>query len=184
MGTQGVKLNFDKSLLTEVIKRNKGVIKNIQKDLKCCNETVHNYINADPELVDLLARERNGYVEELMDEAEDTLKYAIANREKDLTNALKATFYSLNNHGRKRGYSRYEKAEEQEIDAEGEATLAHVKLMEEAKKFAKKALLSRGISLSDMEIEQSLSHQGQGGSQGSLSTQLGAEGTPTESPQL
>ena len=105
MGTSGVPWVVDKTVIVETLKARKGRLSYAAKDLNVHFSTLKNRIDADPELVQLLQDLRNGFDVLLVDSAEDLLLYAIAQKEKDLTNALKSSFYILNNKGRSRGYS-------------------------------------------------------------------------------
>ncbi len=104
MGTPGVKLNLSKEVLQETIKKHKGRIVYIAEDLKCNHKTVNNYINADPELKELLNDCRNRRDEILCESAVDTLQDAIDERRQDMPTALKASFYVLNSKGASRGF--------------------------------------------------------------------------------
>ena len=105
MGTQGVPIDIPKSSLISSIKKRKGVLTHVCKDLDITHPTAHKLINADPDLKQLLAEERNSYDEYLCDKAESVLVYALNKCESDLSNALGASKFILNNKGKNRGYS-------------------------------------------------------------------------------
>ncbi len=104
MGTQGVKFCPDKSKIIEAIKKYKGVITHICKGLDVAHVTIINYINKDPELKQLMSEERNAFDDVLCDMGESVLIHSMRQTE-DLSSALSAAKYSLNNKGRKRGYA-------------------------------------------------------------------------------
>lgn len=105
MGTPGVPLDIPKSVIVETIKKRKGVMTHISKDLNISQTTAYKHFNADPELKQLLSEERNSYDEYLCDKAESVLVYALNKCETDLSSALGASKYVLNNKGKSRGYS-------------------------------------------------------------------------------
>ena len=75
----------------------------IAKQFGVCYMTVREYIWADPELKESLDRARQGFDESLCDKAENTIEYALEQRE-DLAVAFGSAKYVLNNKGTKRGY--------------------------------------------------------------------------------
>jgi hypothetical protein len=105
MGTQGVPLDIPKSVIIDSIKKRKGVVTYVCKDLDICHDTALKYINADPELKQLLADQRHSYDEYLCDKSESVLVYALNRCETDLSNALGSAKYILNNKGKSRGYA-------------------------------------------------------------------------------
>lgn len=130
MGTPGVPLDITKEQIVQSIKKCKGIGKNICKDLSICYHTFLRQINKDPELVQLLKDVRHAKIEEQLDYHEEVLEYASSLKEQDLTNALKAAFFYLNNKGKERGYSSLpEQAKEQNKEA-----LTHLLSLAEAMK--------------------------------------------------
>ena len=106
MATPGVKLNIPKSTIVTVLKEAKGVMTTAAKALKVAPHTLRLKIKEDKELVEILANLRHNFEESMLDMAENTLLYAISKREDDMNNALKSSFYILNNKGKERGYNR------------------------------------------------------------------------------
>ncbi len=105
MATPGTPWIVKKSTIVQVLKRTKGRISRAAKALGVAHVTLRLKIDADPELVKLLQDLRNDFDSVLVDAAENTLLYAVKNSKKDLTNALKSSFFVLNNKGKERGYS-------------------------------------------------------------------------------
>jgi len=104
MGTPGVPLNIDKDRILEAIKRRKGVITHICKELDITHETCLKHIRKDPDLVKALSDARHEMDDLMCDAAESTLLRAVTQSD-DLGNALKGSMYILNNKGRGRGYA-------------------------------------------------------------------------------
>lgn len=107
MGTPGVPLNIPKESIAASIKSCRGRMTHMAPALDCSIIYLRERINADPELVALLAETRNHRDENLLDGAEDTLQFALDQRKDadgDINAALKSAFFVLNNKGRKRGY--------------------------------------------------------------------------------
>lgn len=105
MGTQGVTFDKPRSVIIEAIKKHKGRLTKVAKELGCHYETVRKYTDPDPELVELIKMLRADYDANLCDLAEDTLTDAMDNRGLDMNNALKSAFFVLNNKGKDRGYN-------------------------------------------------------------------------------
>ena len=105
MGTPGVPWTVDKLTIVEALKKRKGAVTLAAKDLSCCYTTLNKRIKEDEELKELVSQLRNAFTTELLDSAEDTLLYALDNKDQDLANALKSSFYVLNNKGKERGYA-------------------------------------------------------------------------------
>lgn len=104
MGTPGVPLVFTKDEIREALKKAKGKVTYAAKALNCSYQVIKNKIDADPDLIKLVSELRHEFDSLLLDSSEDTLLYAQTKRDVDLGNALKASFYILNNKGRERGY--------------------------------------------------------------------------------
>ena len=104
MGTPGIPLVIPKDAFVTALKQNKGVVSRVCKSLDICHNSVHKLI-AEYELKELLDNLRNNYKTTLLDDAEDNLAYAMQQRDKDLNNTLKASFFVLNNLGKERGYA-------------------------------------------------------------------------------
>lgn len=105
MGTSGVPWNATKEQIIEAIKKHKGVLSRVCKELDCCYDTVRKRIDVDKEIRAILDSERQGFDNMLVDTAEDTLLYALSRRGDDLGNSLKSAFFILNNKGKERGYA-------------------------------------------------------------------------------
>lgn len=105
MGTPGVPLNFDKAVITSAIKKHRGRLYNVAKELGCHYETVRKYTDPHPDLVELIANLRKDFDENLCNSAEDTLTDAMEGRKKDMASALRSAFFVLNNKGIDRGYT-------------------------------------------------------------------------------
>lgn len=105
MGTPGVPLNLPKDAIVAALKKNDGKVNHASKDLDIHPWTLRKLIKKDPELQDLLQKLRHNYDEKLLDQAEETLKYALEQKHDDVNAALKSSFYVLNNKGRARGYN-------------------------------------------------------------------------------
>ena len=104
MGTPGVPLNFDEDSIAESIKTYSGRLSKIAEYFKCSITAMRLQIERFPELVLMLANERNKRDERLLEGAEDTLQDAMDGRAADMNAALKSSFFVLNNKGRLRGY--------------------------------------------------------------------------------
>lgn len=169
MGTPGVKFGVKKSKIAEALKKHKGVVSYAARDLNTTHGTLLKYINKDPELVELLSNLRHDFENLLLDSAENTLLYGLGKRETDLTNALKSSFYILNNKGKSRGYSgQVGSSSPINEDAMREFIAAHSESFKEVSG-------ANTLGKSPMENEQSLLHQGQGGEKGKVPDELGAD---------
>lgn len=104
MATSGSPWIIDKQDIIDTIKRRKGVLRHVAKDLNVAPTTLLKKINSDPEIVQLVKDERNAVHEISLDESEETILYAMQNREIDLSNALKSAFFTLNSKGESRGW--------------------------------------------------------------------------------
>lgn len=103
MGTPGVPFDPPRELIVAAIKKYKGVVSHIAIQFDVTVMTMRRYLNKDPELCALLEEARICWVDELCDVAEGTLLHTVGQRE-DLSAAMRAVQFALNNHGRKRGY--------------------------------------------------------------------------------
>jgi len=104
MGTPGVLLDIPKEVLVCALKKNKGVLSRVGVSLDICRDSVRKLV-VKHDLQELLDTLRCNYKNTLLDDAEDNLSFAMQQRDKDLNNALKASFFVLNNMGRERGYT-------------------------------------------------------------------------------
>jgi len=105
MATSGVPYNPDKQQIIQCLINEHGRITNAADALDVQYVTLKRYIDKHPDLVQLLDEIRQARVYKLTHAAEDTLDTAIQNKDADMTNALKASFYVLNNLGRRLGYA-------------------------------------------------------------------------------
>ena len=87
------------------LKRHKGVVTRVCKEVGIVSSTYYKIMAENPDIKVVQDTARQDYEVHQLDEAESTLMYAIGKREEDLTNALKSTFFILNNKGAERGYS-------------------------------------------------------------------------------
>ncbi len=105
MGTPGVPLNFKKDDIALSIKNNSGRMIHIAASMECTVEAMKKQIERFPDLIEMLADYRHKRDETLLNGAEDTLLKAIEKSDTDMTNALKSSFFILNNKGKLRGYT-------------------------------------------------------------------------------
>lgn len=123
MGTPGVPLNITKDEIREAIKKARGRVTHAAKALSISHNTIYTKLNEDPELWECVHEARKANDEYMLDMAEDTLLHAISKRDDDGTNALKSSFFILNNKGRGRGYNPpiksdgYDDKDRQKMDA-------------------------------------------------------------------
>jgi hypothetical protein len=105
MGTPGVPFDVPKETIVHALNKNRGVLRYACMDLDCSYHTLYRAVQKEPELIELLKALRHGLIEDRLDESEAVLEYALHNKSNDLSSALKAAMYKLNNLGRKRGYT-------------------------------------------------------------------------------
>jgi len=99
-----VPLKWKKHEIVESIKKYKGRLTKVAKELGCSYMTIRNHTDPYPEVVELIKHLRMDWNESLLDSAEDTLTDALDARNSDMNNALKSAFFVLNNKGKERGY--------------------------------------------------------------------------------
>ena len=104
MGTAGVPFNIPRDHIVQLIKKKKGVITQICKDLDICYHTFKKHVLSDPELKKLVAEGRNDYKQTICDMSENALMRAL-NQDQDLGISVKAAQYVLNNQGHHLGYN-------------------------------------------------------------------------------
>jgi len=102
MGTPGVATTVSKKDLEDAIKKRRGVAAKVQDDLNIGHNLFYRLIEKFS-LKELLNEERNAYKERLCDVAESVLLTGMLQTE-DISSALSAAKYVLNNQGRDRGY--------------------------------------------------------------------------------
>ena len=105
MGAQGVPCQYTSSEIREAIERHKGRLCVAAKALKIKYDTIRKYVDREPALRELVDELRKDYVETMLDSAEDCLSDAMDNRKADMSNALRASMFFLNNQGKARNYN-------------------------------------------------------------------------------
>ena len=105
MGAQGVPCQYTSSEIREAIEKHKGRLCPASKSLGIKYDTIRKYVDREPALRELVDDLRKGYIETILDTAEDCLSDAMDNRQADMSNALKASMFFLNNQGKPRGYN-------------------------------------------------------------------------------
>ena len=105
MATQGSPWICETSKITESLKKNKGRLTYVCKDLGVCYETLKTRINTDEELIKLVSDLRNNFENSLLDLAEGVVNRAMEDQDTDPNNALKSAFFTLNSRGTSRGWS-------------------------------------------------------------------------------
>jgi hypothetical protein len=133
MGSPGVKIAIAKKTIIKAITTAKGRVTAAAKCLRIHPSTLKKRIDADPELRGLLHSLRQEYELMVLDEAEDTLMYALENRKKDLSNACRTAQYVLNHRGTSRGYNKIE-----HISATEEDIARHNALMKQLRDIQEK----------------------------------------------
>ncbi len=101
----GIPFEASKEAVVAALKKRNGVITEAAKEFGVDRHTLAKRIHQDKDLEDLSLELRCNLVEQRLDCAEDTIAFAIEQRKNDLGNALKASFFMLNNLGKKRGYN-------------------------------------------------------------------------------
>lgn len=104
MGTPGVKWKCKKETIESTLKNARGRITYAAKVLNVTHNTLRKKIK-EYELDELLEELRNEFNETTLDSAENALLYALSKQDEDVGNALKSSFFILNNKGKSRGYS-------------------------------------------------------------------------------
>lgn len=104
MGVSGVRWKPQKSDIMDALQQAKGVVTQAAKMLGVQRTTLSEYIKNNPDIKPLLEEMRYHFEEELLDASEQLLRACVGQRD-DLSAALKAAFYYLNNKGKKRGYA-------------------------------------------------------------------------------
>jgi len=103
MGTPGVPWKMAKSRILEVIKKKKGVVAQICKELDIAFETYVKHIKNKEEFKEAIDNARNDYDTTIADMAENALMRGL--QDEDPNAYLKSAMYVLNNKGRDRGYN-------------------------------------------------------------------------------
>ena len=105
MGVQGVAFNPKKTDITDAIKKYKGVLSLVARHFNVYRSTIYEYFQKNPEFNELLKLEREQYVEDAVDEAEETMIKLLRRADDEPGVAFKSAQYILNNQGRKRNYN-------------------------------------------------------------------------------
>lgn len=106
MAISGTPWPEPKENIINAIKEFKGVITKVAKYFNVTPLTIYNKMRSDPDVKQAVEDARTNYETNLVDLAEDTLLYTLSKRDEDPANALKSTFFVLNNKGKDRGYNR------------------------------------------------------------------------------
>ena len=101
----GVPWELDTSIILDAVKKAKGRVSHVAKALDVSPQTIYRRMAKDPEIKEALDEARNAFDLTMLDAAENTLMLAISKADEDINNALKSTFFILNNKGEERGYS-------------------------------------------------------------------------------
>jgi hypothetical protein len=105
MATEGVPVNFTNTDILNAIKKRKGVVANIAKELHVSRQTIYKIINQNPDLKQAVDDERHHYEEEILDMAEHTIFHGLSLCEEDYDKAIKAAYFTLNTRGQSRGWN-------------------------------------------------------------------------------
>lgn len=108
MSIPGVKIAISKATMKKAIIGHRGCVSKAAKGLRIAPSTLQRKIDNDPELKTLVHELRHEYDEMIMDEVEDTIKFALINRKKDLTNAVKIVMWLSDRKGKGRGLAKSE----------------------------------------------------------------------------
>lgn len=103
MGVPGVPIKINPSEIAEAIKKYRGVVSRIHPALGMSHDTFYKLLKKHPSLKEALDEARETHTLELVDGAENALVKALS--QDDMSIALKAAMYVLNNKGRDRGYN-------------------------------------------------------------------------------
>lgn len=167
MGTSGVPWDGSKIEIIEALKKRKGRLTYVARDLGVHYITLKKRIDSDPDLTQLTSDLRNHFDRVLVDSGEDVLLFAMGSRETDLSSALKAAFYILDRKGKILGYV-HPRVSDGQIETND--------IREVAQAFAELDSQIPSISISGecgMEAESSLFYQERGREEGSLPDELG-----------
>jgi DNA-binding PucR family transcriptional regulator len=105
MAIGGVAWNPPLQDIIDALIKHHGVVTQAAKELGVVRQTLSVKIAETPELQAILPGLREQLVERKVDVAEETLDWVMSLKDKDVSNTLKATMFTLNNLARKRGYA-------------------------------------------------------------------------------
>ena len=105
MAVQGKPWGATNNQIIQAIKKAKGRVTHVWKALDVEPKTFYKRLNNEPELKEALEEARNNFDLSMLDAAENTLMYAISRADEELGQAVKSSFYILNNKGQNRGYN-------------------------------------------------------------------------------
>lgn len=114
MGVQGVEHGFTDQELFDALEATNGVVVKAAEVLRLAPRTLHHLIRQKPHLKNALVEIRRQFQYNLLDQSENVLCKSIF-QEEDLSLALRAATYVLNNIGHERGYgmaAQYQPGEE------------------------------------------------------------------------
>lgn len=102
---QGREFTPKKQTVLDALKATGGNVTLAAEMLKCCKQTLYQWIWDYPDIKEEIERLREVAREVQLDQSEAVVSFAESMKEKDLTNALKAAMFKLNNLGSKRKYN-------------------------------------------------------------------------------
>ena len=106
MATPGTPWIVDREKIVEALTACKGVMTKTARMMGVHYNTLKAKVDKDEDLKQLVKDLRNELDCTMLDAAENTLMFALSKANDDLANALKSSFFILNNKGRERGYAR------------------------------------------------------------------------------
>ena len=105
MATSGSPWICKKSTIIKALKKHNGKLTKACAELSVNYSTLKRRIDADEELTQLTQDLRNGFVNELLDTAENCVLSAMNNQATDPNNAIKSAFFVLNSRGQERDWN-------------------------------------------------------------------------------
>lgn len=156
MGLQGVAFKATDLEIIDKIKEFHGRIEVVATYFGVTPQTIYNRINRSPEIKTALEEEREHTLEVDLDMAQTAIRVALGRTDEDnIDSALRASFYLLNNKGKKRGFAHPESVSK-------ESSAEHIAVMQEhtkillARNASEQALASFGLS-KEPSVDQHLS---------------------------
>ena len=101
----GIPFNPEKKDVLDALEKANGIVTNAAKEMGVHRHTLESFISEHEDVKEFLNKVRFSHDEKQLDIAENVIHYAMSLGQTDLASALKASFYFLNNKGKKRGYS-------------------------------------------------------------------------------